>query len=188
MKDIALLIIDMQNDFVSEGGALRVDGAAAVIGNVQRVLEIFRRNKAPVFHIMRVHRKDGSDVEIIRKERFAKAPFAVEGTKGADIIDELKPKDGEYLMRKTRMSSFLNTELDLMLKSLGIKSVVITGVQTPNCIRTTAFDAVAYNYGAYIVEDATAAKTSQIHDANLLDMKNIGVRIVRTDEVEGLLK
>lgn len=73
-----------------------------------------------------------------------------------------------------------------MLKSLGIKTVVVTGIQTPNCIRQTVYDAIAYNYRAILVEDATAAKTGAVHGANLADISNIGVKVVKTAEVDKL--
>ena len=181
-KEAALLIIDMQNDFVEEGAPLRVKGALGIVGNVKKVLDAFRKKGLPIFHIVRVHRKDASDVEITRKEKFLKNPFAVEGTVGARIIGGLEPLEGEYTVKKIRMSAFLNTDLDLMLKSLGVKNVVITGIQTPNCIRTSVFDAVAYNDNVYLVDDAVAAQNDEIHRANVLDMQNIGVKTVKTAE------
>ena len=184
MKDTALLIIDMQNDFVLADAAFRIKGALGIVDNVKKVLDDFRANALPIFHIVRLHRKDGSDVEIIRKEVFAKTPFAVEGTKGAEIIDELQPGENEYVVKKIRMSAFFNTDLDSMLRSLAIRNVVITGIQTPNCIRTTAFDAVAYNYSTFLVEDASAGQTSQIHEANVLDMKNIGIKIIKPEQIK----
>jgi nicotinamidase-related amidase len=187
MRRPALLIIDMQNDFVQEDAPLRVAGARAVIPNVLRVLEAFRRRSLPVFHVVRVHRADGSDVEIIRKERFRTSPFAVEGTIGAAIIPDLIPAPGEYILKKVRMSAFLQTELDLILRSLGVDTVVIAGIQTPNCIRTTAFDAVAYNYVTFLVQDAVAAQTPEIHASNVQDMRNIGIGDLSSDELEGFL-
>ncbi len=187
MNKTALLIIDMQNDFVLENAPLRVKGAIEVIGNIKKVLMEFRNRKLPVFHIVRIHRKDGSDVEITRREIFSKTPYAVENTKGAEIIDALKPKDGEYIIKKVRMSAFLGTELDAILKYLEIKNVVIIGIQTPNCVRATAFDAVAYNYNTYAVEDAIAAQNHEIHASNILDMKNIGIKIITTKEIKEFL-
>jgi len=69
----ALLIIDMQNDFVLEGKPLRVAGASTVIPMIQTVLTEFRRRSLPVFHVLRIHRPDGSDVEIVRQELFREA-------------------------------------------------------------------------------------------------------------------
>jgi nicotinamidase-related amidase len=185
-KKIALLIIDMQNDFVLEDAPFRVKGALDAVGNMEKVLQYFRKNNFPIFHVIRIHREDGCDVEITRKDIFLKTPFAVEGSKGAEIVDELKPMPKEYVIRKNRMSAFLNTDIDLILKRLDIEDVVVIGVQTPNCIRATAFDAVAYDYNAWLVEDAVAAQTKEIHRANVLDMKNIGIKIIRTEQIENL--
>lgn len=187
MEKPALLIIDMQNDFVLEGKPLKVAGAREVIPKIRSVLTDFRKRSLPVFHVLRVHRPDGSDVEIIRQELFRKHPFAVAGTPGAAIIDELAPRAGEYVLTKTRMSAFIGTELDLMLRTLGIKTVYITGIQTPNCIRTTVFDAIAYNYPVVLVDDAVGASSEEVHKANVRDIQNIGVLIVSTGDVSGLL-
>jgi nicotinamidase-related amidase len=187
MGKAALLIIDMQNDFVLEGRPLKVAGARAVIPKIQTVLAEFRKRALPVFHVLRVHRPDGSDVEITRKELFARSPFAVEGTEGAAIIDELSPAKGEYVLTKTRMSAFIGTELDLMLRTLGISKLFVCGIQTPNCIRTTVFDGIAYNYPIVLIDDATGASSDDVHRANVRDMQNIGVRIIQTAEIPGIL-
>lgn len=186
MGKAALLIIDMQNDFVLEGKPGRVAGARPVIPKIQAVLNEFRKRSLPVIHVLRVHRPDGSDVEIIRKERFRLQPFAVAGTHGAAVIDELAPREGEYVLTKTRMSAFVGTELDLMLRTLGVTTLVVCGIQTPNCIRTTVFDGIAYNYPVVLVDDATGAASEEVHRANVRDMENIGVKIVNTDTIAEL--
>ena len=183
VKRAALLIIDMQNDFVLDGGPLTVAQGRSVVPKIKEVLDIFRAGNLPVFHIIRVHRSDGSDVEINRRELFRKHPFAVEGSYGAAIVDELAPLPGEYTIPKIRMSAFIGTELDLMLRSLGIQDIIVTGIQTPNCIRTTVFDAIAYNYPVTVIEDAVGAQTDEVHHANLRDMVNTGVRVMTTHEI-----
>jgi nicotinamidase-related amidase len=182
MNHVALLIIDMQNDFVLDGTPLNVPQARAVIPKILEILGQFRAGNKPVFHVLRVHRRDGSDVEIFRQDLFKKQPFAVEGTRGAQVVDELLPAAGEYVIHKTRMSAFIGTELDLMLRNLGITDLIVTGIQTPNCIRTTVFDALAYNYRVTLIEDAVGARNDAIHHANVQDMENVGVRIMRTRE------
>jgi len=182
MKRAALLIIDMQNDFVLDNAPLRVEQARTVIPKILEILGYFRAGNQPVFHVLRVHRRDGSDVEIVRQELFQEHPFAVEGSLGAQVVDELLPAPEEYLIHKTRMSAFIGTELDLMLRNLGITDLVVTGIQTPNCIRTSVFDAIAYNYRVTLIEDAVGAKNDTIHYANVQDMANIGVSILKTRE------
>jgi nicotinamidase-related amidase len=183
MTKTALLIIDMQNDFIRKGALLRVNDGEGIIGNIRSALDLFRSRGLPVFHILRVQRADGSDVEISRRGLFQKTPFAVEGTVGARVIDELEPHQGEYIIRKNRMSAFFNTDLDLLLRSLGVERLVITGIQTPNCVRTTAFDAFAYNYQVFLVNDAVAAQDDGIHRANVRDMANIGISIIQTADI-----
>jgi nicotinamidase-related amidase len=183
----ALLIIDMQNDFVLDDAPLKMAGAQDVIPRILEVLSAFRNRRLPVFHVLRVHRQDGSDVEIIRQELFRKVPFAVEGTKGAEPIDELTPWPGEYIITKTRMSAFIGTELDLVLRTLGITTLFVTGIQTPNCVRTTVFDAIAYNYPVVLVDDAVGATFPDVHRANARDMQNIGVQMVTAAGVPALL-
>jgi nicotinamidase-related amidase len=178
----------MQNDFVLDGGLLKVAQGKSVVPKIKEALDTFRAEDLPVFHIIRVHRSDGSDVEINRQELFRKHPFAVEGSYGAAVVDELAPLPGEYVIPKVRMSAFIGTELDLMLRNLGIKEIFVTGIQTPNCIRTTVFDAIAYNYPVTVIEDAVGAQTDEIHRANLRDMVNIGVRIVKTREIRTALE
>jgi nicotinamidase-related amidase len=187
MNHPALLVIDMQNDFLLDNAPMQMPGARNIIPNVQKVLEIFRHHKYPVFHVVRVHREDGSDVELFRKDLFNQTPFVVEGSAGSEIIIELSPLPGEYIIRKNRMSAFMNTDLDLVLRSLGTDTVFIAGIQTPNCIRTSAFDAAAHNYQTYLVEDAIAAKSEEVHQANLNDMANIGIRIIKTKEIGPLV-
>jgi nicotinamidase-related amidase len=187
MGKTALLIIDMQNDFVLDGAPLRVAQGRSVIPNIREVLERFRAKNLPVFHVVRIHRRDGSDVEIIRKERFRNQPFAVEGTHGAAVVGELTPLPGEHVIPKIRMSAFIGTGLDLILRGLDITDLVVTGIQTPNCIRTTVFDAVAYNFPVTLVEDAVGAQSDEIHRSNVRDMENIGVRVIKTSGIDSIL-
>jgi nicotinamidase-related amidase len=94
---------------------------------------------------------------------------------------------GEYVFTKTRMSAFIGTELDLVLRTLGVSTLFICGIQTPNCIRTTVFDGIAYNYPVVLIDDATGASSEEVHRANVRDMQNIGVRIVKTAEIPDVL-
>jgi nicotinamidase-related amidase len=176
--DTALLIIDMQNDVVE-----KLPLSQGIIPGLTEVLERFRNAGKPVFHIRRSYRADGTDVELPRLAQYRKTGLrVVEGTPGAEIIEELTPKDEEYVIIKPRWSGFDHTTLELYLKRLGVKTVVITGIQTPNCVRTTAFDAIAYDYDTIVLKDASAAASPEVHEANLYDMEQIGVRIMSKDE------
>ena len=178
----ALLIIDMQNDFVLPNAPACVAGAWASVPCVAATLERFRARSRPIFHVVREYRADGSDIEITRLERFrAGARVAVPGTPGCAIIEALTPRDGEYRLVKNRFSAFMATELDFMLRRLGIDHLAVCGTQWPNCIRATVFDAISLGYGVTVIDDATSAQSLAIAEANRLDVRNIGVRVENLD-------
>ena len=172
-----LLIIDMQNDAMN-----MVPSGKEIIPTIQTVLQYAREKAIPVIHKNRIQRANGVDVEVFRKEIFAKDPFLVEGTEGAKSVAQLAPKEGEIVVKGARFSGFFQTDLHLVLNGLEAKTLVMTGIQTPNCIRATVTDAIAYNYDVILLEDAISAQTPEIHQANLLDMKNMGVTIMSTRE------
>ena len=175
----ALLIIDMQEDMVAAR-----ESTKRTVPALKTVLEAFRKRGLPVFHIIRTYRRDWSDVELPRVREFTeKGPRVIENTPGARIVSPLSPRQGEFVVVKKRWSGFFMTELPLLLTRMGVKAVVIGGTQTPNCIRSTAFDAVSYDLDTTVLSDGTSAATPEIHEANLLDMGNIGVRVQTCGEV-----
>ncbi len=179
----ALIIIDMQNDFVLPDSPTRVAGAYDTIPKIREALDRFREMKWPVFHVVREYRDDGSDIESIRLKLFLEeGAYAVPGTQGCDIVDELKPLIGEYRIVKNRFSAFMNTELDFMLRRLGITRIVVCGTQYPNCIRASIFDGVAHGYDVTLLTDATSAQTPEIAAANIQDIANIDVACLTVSE------
>lgn len=172
----ALLIIDMQNDFVLPGAPLRVAGAQATVPVIRRLLERARAEGWLVVHVIREHRRDGSDVEAGRAPLFAEGPgVCVPGTDGARIIDELAPLPHEIVLRKRRFSAFFHTELDMVLRRLRAETLLIAGTQYPNCVRGTAVDAMSLDYRPIVVTDACSAQSEDVAAANIRDMKNMGI-------------
>ncbi len=189
MKKIALIIIDMQNDFILPGSPAYVKNAEKTITKIKEVLQFFREKNLPIFHIIREYFKDGSNVENFRVKDFKNGKsYVVKGTKGAEIVKELKPIDNEYVIVKPRFSAFMKTELDFILRRLNVKTLVVCGTQYPNCIRTTVFDAVSYDYNVILLIDATSAQTEEIANANIIDIKNIGVNCLTVNEFKRLFK
>lgn len=183
MGKTALMIIDMQNDFCLPGSAFEVYGAMPVAEKIEEALKACREHDIPVIHVFRYYRADGSDVELTRYDGFVKAGGSLcRGTECAGILDGLKPIEGEYLVVKQRWSAFFQTECDLLCRRLGIDHIVVTGVQTPNCIRGTVWDANSLDYEVTVLTDGTGAKTDEVHQANLFDMKNIGTMLMTTEE------
>ena len=184
MEKPALLVIDMQNDFCLPGAPFEVRGALSVVPRIQELIEAFRAHGLPVIFVIREHRADGSDVEITRRERFLKAGGAfIPGTRGYALVDGLTPRPDEPVVRKTRWSPFHKTDLEGMLRARGVEVVVISGVQTPNCIRSAAFDANSLDFEVVVSSDATGASDPDVHRANLIDMAGIGIEIASTQEI-----
>ncbi|PON58616.1 Isochorismatase-like [Parasponia andersonii] len=177
-KHTALLVIDMQKDFVHEDGLMRVNGGKAIVPNVIQAVQLARLRGILVIWVVREHDRLGRDVELFRRHLYGDGKLGpiVKGGLGAELVEGLVVKEGDYKLVKTRFSAFFNTHLHSFLRDAGIESLVITGVQTPNCIRQTVFDAVALDYPSVtVIVDATAAATPEIHAANIFDMKNVGV-------------
>ncbi|MDM8551939.1 isochorismatase family cysteine hydrolase [Desulfobacterales bacterium HSG2] len=182
-KKYALIIVDMQKDFVLPGAPVCVAGAYETIPKIREALDLFREIRWPVFHVFREYRADGSDIENIRLKGFLEEErYAVPGTEGCEIVDELKPVAGEYRIVKNRFSAFMNTEVDFMLRRLDVRHIVVCGTQYPNCIRTTVFDGVSFGYHVTLLTDATSAQTPEIAEANKQDIANIGVECITLDE------
>lgn len=188
MKNKALLIIDMQNDFVRPDAPQCVAGAVDVINNIEKVLQIFRDKNLPVFHIIREYRADGSDIEHTRLKDFLQNPYCVPNTEGSKVISELTPLEGEYKIIKNRFSGFMQTELDFMLRRLRVGEIIVCGIQYPNCIRATVFDGISLGYNVILITDATGAKTKKIAEANIFDILNIGVHCLSTTVSLELMK
>jgi len=185
MNKPALFIIDMQNDFVLPDSPSCIKGAYKTVPILATVLERFRALNAPIFHIVREYRADGSDIEQFRYKEFIEGnKCAVPGTVGCDVVKELSPIKGEYRIVKNRFSGFMNTELEFILRPLEVTDIIITGTQYPNCIRATAFDAVAYGYNVVLLTDATSAASEEVAKANIVDLRNIGIRCIKSSELE----
>jgi nicotinamidase-related amidase len=180
----ALVIVDMQNDFCLPEAPFEVRNALAVVPHVRRLADGFRASKLPVVYVIREHARDGSDVEITRRARFLEMGGAfIQGTKGYQIVDGLEPLPDEPVLKKKRWSAFHGTELERLLNEHRVEVVVLAGVQTPNCIRASAFDANTKDFEVVVSSDATCASTADVHRANLRDLVGVGIEVMPTDDI-----
>lgn len=181
-----MLVIDLENAFVLPGSVHEIKMANATIPACKKVIEASRGQGIPAIYIKRIYRDDGSDVEITRWERWLQGNRPMKmGSKGissGEYIEDIKPRPGDYLIIKKRWSAFFRTELDLLLHRLGVDTVAIIGTTTPNCIRTTAYDANSLDFEVIIIEDCTSSNTKEIQEANIIDMKNMGAIIMSSEE------
>ena len=155
-KKYAILVVDMLNDFVT--GALGCDNARAIVKPTQELLEEARKNNVPVIFCNDSHLKG------VDKELDFWGDHAIRGTMGADVIPELPISEKDYVILKRRYSAFFQTDLDLLLKELGVTTVVITGLHTHMCCRHTAADAFQNNYEVIFANEATNAFTKEDYE------------------------
>ena len=178
----ALLIIDMQNDLVKdEKGpfAILVKNVqkGAVIEKISNLLKVAREIGLPIYHIKTVVRADGTDVwptatsdmrERMPSELITeRGKRLIEGTLGADFVDELKPIPREYIVEKRRSDAFYQTPLELFLRRRGIDTLIITGVITSGCVRATAIGATNRDFNIIIASDCCADITKKAHELSI---------------------
>ena len=149
-KTTALVVIDMENAFLDPTSPLCIKQALATVPACGSVIEKARERRIPVFFVNRIYRKNGSDVEFTRYQSWYDgdrylAPGST-GPRSVDVPAEFKPKVGDYTIVKPRFSAFFQTELDLILRRLGVRTVILTGTTTPNCIRTSCYDGLSLDY------------------------------------------
>ena len=185
-NDMALLVIDMQRGFLSPRSPLYIDGAAATVPACAAVIESCRERGIPVFFVTRAYAADGSDVEQARRavwEAGGKplSPGCDEEISAA-MPEAFGSDERDYHIVKPRYSAFFATELDLLLRRLGVRRVILTGTTTPNCIRTSCYDALSLDYAVTVLEDCTSSKTAEIQTSNLRDMANAGAEILSSAE------
>lgn len=182
----AFLVIDMQHGFVDPSSSLCVAGAAATVPACSRALDKARELGMPVFHIVREYAEDGSDVEATRRADWIAGgkplSHACASPRSLAEVEPLAPQGSDRVIVKPRFSAFFGTQLDLVLRRMGVGTVVLTGTTTPNCIRTTCYDALSLDYNVAIVEDCTSSRSPQVQAASIEDMRCVGAHILSCEE------
>ena len=178
----ALLVIDMEMGFISPQSPHCIPAAAGTVPAICRAVETAREKGIPVFFVKRLYRADGSDVELTRWAGWRDGGRAMTpgsaGPISAEAPEGLRPLPGDYNIIKPRWSAFFQTELDLILRRLGVRTVILTGTTTPNCVRTTAYDANALDYNVVVLSDCCSSRSEAVQAANLEDMAVMGAVIM----------
>lgn len=190
----ALLIIDMQKDFCSEGfGAHRAGRnlapVATVIPRIRRLLAGARAAGVTVIHVgFSTEPEHGSDsgpwLAQRRRSTFSAEDLCLTGSEGAEFIDALAPAPGELTVRKRRYSAFTGTDLDLLLRAHGVRSVICSGVSTNACVESTARAAFEHEYYVIVPHDACGSWDSNLHDGTL---RNIDHRFGLTSGIDEII-
>jgi gluconolactonase len=194
-KRSALIIQDLQNDVITEGGAFADSGAPAhaktqkVVTNVRSIAAAARAAGMPVIHVWYIVEKGAPGLKQNAPlfEGVAGSKALVRGTWGAAPAQGLEPKKGDFIVEKMRMNAFHDTNLETMLKGLGVETVVITGAWTNFSIEHTARHAADAGYKAIVVIDGTSTINDEWHDAALnYALTNIAERVPTKDVLAAL--
>jgi gluconolactonase len=193
---VALIIQDMQNDVIIEGGAFADSGAPAhaisqnVVANVQALAEAFRAAGAPVIHVWYIVEAGATGLKL-NAPLFAgvkEANALVRGSWGAAPAEGLEPHEGDHVVEKMRMNGFFDTRLDILLRGLGTQTLVITGAWTNMSIEHTARHGADAGYEVIVASDGTSTTGDDWQRAALeYAMTNVG-RVAGCEEIQGALR
>jgi biuret amidohydrolase len=204
MTGRALLVIDMQYDFLGHGDRPPyVVGAEQALERTLEAVSAARAAGVPVVLTQELHRPDGVD-----GGRFLwdgrggwlaggdeggapPAPPCIEGTRGAELVAELGPEEGDVVVPKRRQSAFLGTDLDLVLRRLGADTLFVAGVCSNVCVLWTVGDAFQRDYRVRVLEDCVAGTSEPLHAAALEIMRATatpGERVVAADFVDAVAR
>jgi nicotinamidase-related amidase len=185
----ALIIIDMQRDFLEPGGfgetlGNDVSRLAAAVEPCRKVLDAARRLGLLVIHTREGHRPDLSDAPPAKVERGAPSlrigaagpmgRILIRGEPGHDIVAALYPASGEPVIDKPGKGAFYQTELELMLRNRGIENLLVCGVTTEVCVNTTVREANDRGYRCVVLSDGCASYVPHFHEAGLAMIKAQG--------------
>lgn len=178
----ALIIQDMQNDVISEGGAFADSGAPAhakkqnVVANVSGLAEAARKAAVPVIHVHYIVNPGAPEVKQNAPIFWGirGGPAVVRGTWGAAPVKGLEPQKGDFIIEKTRMNGFYCTDLDNLLRGLGVETIVITGAWTNMSVEHSARHGADAGYQVVVVSDGTSTIDEEWQHAALnYALKNI---------------
>jgi len=194
----ALVTIDTQQDTL-DGHPFEIPGTTAVLPAMSVLLAAFRRQNAPIVHIVRIYKRDGSNVDLCRRRAiFDGAPLLLEGSAGCELAPPLcltrdLKLDSEALLRgqvqsvgpneviiyKPRWGAFFETPLEAHLKRVLANTLVFSGCNFPNCPRTSIYEASERDFRIVLAEDAV----SGFYEQGRRELSNIGVRVMSSAEV-----
>jgi nicotinamidase-related amidase len=179
MADVALVIIDIQNDYFP-GGAMELEGAGPAAEKARQVLEDFRGKKLPVIHVRHLSVRPGST-------------FFIPGTAGAEIHAKVKPQEGETIVEKNFPNAFRNTPLKEMLEKHQIKQLVVAGMMTHMCVDASVRQAADLGYKVTLLADACATRAQsyggesvparQVHAAFLAALNGFYAKVIHAHEL-----
>ena len=174
-RSTAVIVVDMQNDFVMPGGTLVVADAAGTVPAIQRLLALARREGMAVFYTQDTHDPGDPEFPIW-------GPHVLRGSWGWRIVDELAPHEGERVVQKLRYDGFFGTSLDHELRLRGVQTVIVCGTVANICVLHTAGSAALRGYQVVLPVDAISAITPFDLHASIRQVSFLYRGIITTSE------
>ena len=169
------MIIDMQKDFFTkEELQIQKD---RLIKNINELTIFVRDNEIPVIWIRQIHKKDLSDLQKNAQ------PAVIENTEGAQLIDGLIVRDIDLSVKKTNYSGFFKTNLDDLLESLNVDTLIVGGINTHACVRTTVIDAYQRNWDIIVAKDCVASWDKEHQDVTMRYFEPKIAKVLTNEEI-----
>jgi ureidoacrylate peracid hydrolase len=199
-RHTALVVIDMQNDFIADEGLIAREGrdvsqAKEMAEHLPKLIEAARAAGVFVVFVRNVYTSEQnfylSDVWLEQAARkraggYTRIRVCAAGSWGGDFYGDVRPKPNDPIVTKHRYSAFYNTDLDTILRANGIRTVVFTGVVTDVCVETSAREAFLRDYYVVVARDGTAAYVQADHDMTLKNIDRFFGEIASIDELTAL--
>ena len=179
----ALDVVHVQNDFCAEGGMLDREGLdisriQAMVPRLTNLIDNAREAGCLIVYIQTIYNSDTnymSDVWLEQsmkrwKGRFIDYPVCMEGGWGGAFYEGIAPRPGEPVVHKHRYGGFVGTNLDLVLRSNGIRSLIMTGAITNGCVESTARDGFFHDYYIVFMDDCTGTVSDELHQGTLFNI------------------
>lgn len=197
----ALLVIDVQNGFMSKGGSydllgMKISNYQHIIPKLKELISICRTYDVPIFYTQAVRESSGIDLltkthRILpksREERIKKRPICVRGTWDAKIVDEVKPTSKDHVVIKRRDSAFQDTETEVWLNSLKVNTLIFCGIDTSICVETSLRDGFNKGYDVILISDATASANIRHYKTTIEHVKEYYGLVMKVKEIKEVLE
>jgi maleamate amidohydrolase len=182
----AVLIVDMQNDFCDPDAPTTLwPSIGGTFEPIKRLCAAARERDIPVIYTQGMVAADGSSAGLWRfKQRFhAEMRIQIEGSRGAQIVRELTPQDGDRVIRKWRPSAFFRTDLEVFLGARRIDTLLCCGTSASGCVRATVTDAFMRDIRCMVIRECVADRTTAVLEANLFDLHQKYAEVVSLSNV-----
>jgi biuret amidohydrolase len=179
----ALLVIDMQQGYyqpLEQAGIPLMPGFAEQVQRVLPVIDACRAAGVPVIFSQEVHRRDL--VDFGRELDGDESIHCLEGDPGTELVEEFRPREGDYLIAKRRYSCFFGTDLEILLRGLNVQTLLLVGGLTDVCVHYTFADAHQWNYHVRVLQDCVLGSTVERHNAALSAMEYLQRGARRTSQ------